>query len=97
MTMPADCETDAVRLRETLAKALARDGVLVDPAWRAAVEAVPRHRFVPGFYLPADERDEQGLTVWEPVTAELDHGRWLAAAEKVRRGGGSAMVVRPAR
>ena len=80
MTMPADCETDAVRLRETLAKALARNGVLVDPAWRAAVEAVPRHRFVPGFYLPADERDEQGLTVWEPVTAELDHGRWLAAA-----------------
>ena len=37
MTMPADCETDAVRLRETLAKALARNGVLVDPAWRAAV------------------------------------------------------------
>jgi gamma-glutamyltranspeptidase/glutathione hydrolase len=27
----------------------------------------------------------------------LPDGRWLAAAEKVRRGGGSAMVVRPAR
>ncbi|MFR0356243.1 gamma-glutamyltransferase [Streptomyces sediminimaris] len=27
----------------------------------------------------------------------LPGGRWLAAAEKVRRGGGSAMVVRPAR
>ncbi|WAZ25089.1 gamma-glutamyltransferase [Streptomyces cinnabarinus] len=26
----------------------------------------------------------------------LPHGKWLAAAEKVRRGGGSAMVVRPA-
>ncbi|WP_199831759.1 gamma-glutamyltransferase [Streptomyces sp. ERV7] len=26
----------------------------------------------------------------------LDDGRWVAAAEKVRRGGGSAMVVRPA-
>ncbi|MCV2457956.1 gamma-glutamyltransferase [Streptomyces sp. ICN988] len=25
----------------------------------------------------------------------LPHGKWLAAAEKVRRGGGSAMVVRP--
>lgn len=25
----------------------------------------------------------------------LPDGRWLAAAEKVRRGGGSAMVVRP--
>ncbi|MFF3489387.1 ATP-grasp peptide maturase system methyltransferase [Streptomyces sp. NPDC002701] len=80
MSMPADLETDSVRLREAMAKQLAADGVLVDPAWRQAVEAVPRHRFVPRFYLPADERDGQGLTVWEPVTAELDYGRWLAAA-----------------
>ncbi|MFF5715846.1 ATP-grasp peptide maturase system methyltransferase [Streptomyces buecherae] len=80
MTMPANLESDAVRLREAMAKALADDGVLPDPAWRAAVEAVPRHRFVPGFYLPADARDEQGLTVWEPTTAELGYGRWLAAA-----------------
>ncbi len=58
----------------------APDGALDDPAWRAAVEAVPRHRFVPGFYLPGEERDGQGLTVWQPVTAALDHGRWLAAA-----------------
>ncbi|MEU4652490.1 ATP-grasp peptide maturase system methyltransferase [Streptomyces sp. NPDC023723] len=77
---PADYETDAVRLREALARALADDGVLADPGWRAAVEKVPRHAFVPGFYLPADQRDEQGLTMWEPVTAESDHGRWLAAA-----------------
>ncbi|WP_055529292.1 ATP-grasp peptide maturase system methyltransferase [Streptomyces graminilatus] len=80
MSMPADLETDSVRLREAMAKGLVADGVLADPAWRQAVEAVPRHRFVPGFYLPADERDEQGLTVWEPVTAELDYSRWLAAA-----------------
>ncbi|MER5396084.1 methyltransferase domain-containing protein [Streptomyces sp. NPDC002599] len=80
MTMPADCETDAVRLRETMTKALAEDSALADPSWKEAVEAVPRHRFVPGFYLPADERDGQGLTIWEPVTAELDYGRWLAAA-----------------
>ncbi|MET8682461.1 ATP-grasp peptide maturase system methyltransferase [Streptomyces sp. NPDC004647] len=80
MTTPADLETDAARLREAMAKALVEDGVLTDPGWRAAVETVPRHRFVPGFYLPADERDGKGLTVWEPVTAELDYGRWLAAA-----------------
>ncbi|MFF8322918.1 ATP-grasp peptide maturase system methyltransferase [Streptomyces bobili] len=78
--MPADLEINAERLRETMAKALAADGVLAEPGWRAAIERVPRHRFVPGFYLPADERDEQGLTVWEPVTAESDYGRWLAAA-----------------
>lgn len=77
--MPADLETDATRLRETMAKALAGDGTLTDHGWRAAIERVPRHAFVPGFYLPAGERDAQGLTVWEPVTAELDYGRWLAA------------------
>ncbi|MDI6407462.1 ATP-grasp peptide maturase system methyltransferase [Streptomyces albus] len=79
MTMPADLESDAARLRETMAKDLAEDGILADSAWRAAVETVPRHQFVPGFYLPTDERDAHGLTVWEPVTAELDYGRWLAA------------------
>jgi protein-L-isoaspartate O-methyltransferase len=80
MTLPADPESDAAPLREAMTSALAEKGVLADPAWREAVQTVPRHRFVPGFYLPVDERDEQGLTVWEPVTAELDYGRWLAAA-----------------
>ncbi|WP_116209171.1 ATP-grasp peptide maturase system methyltransferase [Streptomyces olivoreticuli] len=77
-TMPSDA--DAARLRGAMAKALAEDSVLADPAWRQAVATVPRHRFVPGFYLPADRRDEQGLTTWEPVTAERDYARWLAAA-----------------
>jgi hypothetical protein len=39
--MPADLDTDAARLREAMAKALAEDGVLADPGWRAAVETVP--------------------------------------------------------
>ncbi|PNG21869.1 ATP-grasp peptide maturase system methyltransferase [Streptomyces cahuitamycinicus] len=80
MAMPADPENDAVSLRAAMVDALQQDDALADPAWRAAVEAVPRHRFVPGFYLPAGERDELGLRAWEPVTAELDYGRWLAAA-----------------
>ncbi|MBL1112533.1 ATP-grasp peptide maturase system methyltransferase [Streptomyces sp. 110] len=80
MTMPAGLETDAARLREAMTKTLATDGVPAGPAWYQAVGTVPRHRFVPGFYLPADERDGQGMTVWEPVTAEIDYGRWLAAA-----------------
>ncbi|MGW5391494.1 ATP-grasp peptide maturase system methyltransferase [Streptomyces koyangensis] len=78
--LPADQETDAPHLRHAMAEALVSDGALTDPGWRAAVERVPRHRFVPGFYLPADELDRQGLTVWEPVTPGLDYGRWLAAA-----------------
>ncbi|MFE9934700.1 ATP-grasp peptide maturase system methyltransferase [Streptomyces hirsutus] len=81
MTMPVDLETDAARLRGAMAEGLAARGFLEDPGWQAAVEAVPRHRFVPGFYLPADdESDRQGLTRWQPVTAALDHGHWLAAA-----------------
>lgn len=80
MTMPAGFETDAARLRESMARVLAANGALNDPSWRAAVEAVPRHRFVSGFYLPAGEPDADGLTVWEPVTAERDYDRWLAAA-----------------
>lgn len=79
-TMPTDVDADAARLRAAMTTALAEDGLLADPAWRQAVATVPRHRFVPGFYLPADTSDEYGLTVWEPVTAETDYGRWLAAA-----------------
>ena len=80
MTLPVDLDTDAARLRAIMAEDLAVRGVLDDPAWRLAVEAVPRHRFVPGFYLPGEERDGEGLPRWQPVTARLDHGRWLAAA-----------------
>ncbi|MFK0104840.1 ATP-grasp peptide maturase system methyltransferase [Streptomyces sp. NPDC091217] len=76
----SDLEVNAVRLRRQMAERLARDGSVDDPRWLAAVEEVPRHRFVPGFYLSAGDPDEHGLMVWEPVTAELDHGRWLAAA-----------------
>ncbi|MFF4576935.1 ATP-grasp peptide maturase system methyltransferase [Streptomyces sp. NPDC001373] len=80
MTTPADPENDAAPLRRAMASTLADTGVLADPAWRAAVEAVPRHRFVPGFYLPVGEPDPHGLTVWEPVTAALDYARWLASS-----------------
>ncbi|WP_371654096.1 MULTISPECIES: ATP-grasp peptide maturase system methyltransferase [unclassified Streptomyces] len=80
MATPADPEPDDVRLREAMANTLAEEGILADPTWRTAVSTVPRHRFVPGFYLPADERDANGLGIWKPVTAELDHRRWLAAA-----------------
>ncbi|MCO6009332.1 ATP-grasp peptide maturase system methyltransferase [Actinoallomurus purpureus] len=74
-------EAEATRLlRKALAESLAAEAVLPDAGWRSAVEKVPRHAFVPGFYLPADQLDENGLMVWEPVTAELDHARWLHAA-----------------
>lgn len=50
-----------------------------DPVWRRAVEAVPRQRFVPGFYADSGKRSEDGLTIWEPVTEATDRERWLRA------------------
>ncbi|MHA6618898.1 methyltransferase domain-containing protein [Pseudonocardia sp. DLS-67] len=54
-----------------LAQQLADRGVLNDPAWRAAVEAVPRHVFVPRFYRQRPDGE------WSETTA--DDGGWLDA------------------
>ncbi|MFC5183607.1 ATP-grasp peptide maturase system methyltransferase [Actinomadura harenae] len=71
----AGADAAAVPLRAALAENLAGQGVLDSPAWRSAVETVPRHRFVAGFYAPSGHAD--GLTVWEPVTARAAPARWL--------------------
>jgi methyltransferase of ATP-grasp peptide maturase system len=54
-----------------LAEHLVEDGVLGDPAWRAAFESVPRHVFVPRFYR---QRPDGG---WSETTSEDDG--WLDA------------------
>jgi methyltransferase of ATP-grasp peptide maturase system len=54
-----------------LADEIAADGVLQSPAWRDAVEATPRHLFVPRFYV--QKPDGQ----WTETTADDDG--WLAA------------------
>jgi methyltransferase of ATP-grasp peptide maturase system len=66
-TTATDWKARAHRLAERLADA----GVLDDPAWRAAVESVPRHVFVPRFYV------QQPGGEWSETTAE-SHG-WLDA------------------
>ncbi|MCX9191356.1 hypothetical protein C3Y87_08000 [Carbonactinospora thermoautotrophica] len=48
-----------------LAEELAKDGSLRTEPWRAALLAVPRHVFVPRFYLP---RNGPRGTEWVPVT-----------------------------
>ncbi|MEU9597639.1 ATP-grasp peptide maturase system methyltransferase [Streptomyces sp. NPDC048109] len=86
MTLSPDLDIDAGALRAAMVRGLAGAaadadaGFRVHPAWLGAAEKVPRHAFVPGFFLPGNEPDADGLTVWEPVTSRLDYGRWLAAA-----------------
>ncbi|GGQ02453.1 ATP-grasp peptide maturase system methyltransferase [Streptomyces mutabilis] len=79
MTLPTDIENDATALRSEMAKTIAEAGTAIAPAWLTTTEKVPRHAFVPGFYLPGAEPDAHGLTVWEPITAQLDYGHWLAS------------------
>jgi methyltransferase of ATP-grasp peptide maturase system len=76
----AGLDAAAEPLRAALAAQLVDQGLLNDPAWHRAVQTVPRHRFVPGFYAQTDRRDPDGLTVWEPVTAATDARAWLEAA-----------------
>jgi methyltransferase of ATP-grasp peptide maturase system len=58
-----------------LADALERQGAIRDPRWRAAVEAVPRHVFVPRFY---DTASDGGFAVVDGADpAQRD--AWLAA------------------
>jgi gamma-glutamyltranspeptidase/glutathione hydrolase len=58
---------------------------LYDSELRRSLEAIG-HSF--------RQNPEIGATT---AVQKLSGGKWLAAAEKVRRGGGSAMVVHPAR
>lgn len=60
---------DAGALRTELANQLLGDGVLRDPKWHKAFQAVPRHEFLPRFYRQRHSGD------WEPLTAS-DPG-WL--------------------
>jgi methyltransferase of ATP-grasp peptide maturase system len=73
-----DLDAAAVPLRTELGGHLTAE-LGLDGRWRHAVETVPRHRFVPGFYLCSDRAADNGLPLWEPVTAAIDPARWLTA------------------
>ncbi|MBT2468512.1 ATP-grasp peptide maturase system methyltransferase [Streptomyces sp. ISL-66] len=61
--------------RQALADRLEAAGAIRTPAWRKAVEAVPRELFLdPGVFLPAG-------TLWRPVTtAGTDSAEWTRTA-----------------
>lgn len=62
--------------RQDLADQLEAVGAIRTPAWRKAVEAVPRELFLaPGVFLPA------GVGVWRPVVAaDTDQAEWIRTA-----------------
>ncbi|MFI6207803.1 gamma-glutamyltransferase [Streptomyces sp. NPDC051041] len=93
---------------QTLTGFLDRGLPLVDAiaAPRASQRNAARTELEPGLYDSALRGQLEALGHSFRLNSEigaatgvqrLPDGRWLAAAEKVRRGGGSAMVVRPAR
>ncbi|MCJ1677282.1 methyltransferase domain-containing protein [Streptomyces sp. APSN-46.1] len=69
---------EARDLRETAHAAQVREltaaGVLVDPAWRAAFEAVPRHVFVPYFWTGRGAGHER---LWGEDPDPERRARWL--------------------
>jgi methyltransferase of ATP-grasp peptide maturase system len=75
---PDEIERAAVQLRHQLATNLAKDGHLRSPQWRAAVEAVPRHEFVPQFFNMVEGSSP---TLWEPIDPERSGAeQWLRLA-----------------
>lgn len=75
--MTADTLDEASELRHRLASELEHAGHIRSPEWRAAVEDVRRHEFLPAYFARSDS--ESGPTLWTPVHAEhADAKQWLA-------------------
>lgn len=76
---PDEVAREASGLRHQLAVRLELDGHIRTPQWRAAVEDVPRHEFIPEFFVRVDPAN--GPTLWDPTSADLSTPeRWLALA-----------------
>ncbi|MFF0017076.1 methyltransferase [Streptomyces sp. NPDC005374] len=62
-------------LRSQLVSELEADATLYSPEWRRAVEAVPRHVFLPEFFRDAPGTD--GVTEYTWVSRDRDPDEWL--------------------
>lgn len=70
------------QLRQQLADQLHEAGDLRSPQWRRAVEAIPRHLFIPEFFRPITT--PQGM-MWEPVTPKsIGTDEWMTLAYENR-------------
>ncbi|MFD3533442.1 methyltransferase domain-containing protein [Streptomyces sp. NPDC058664] len=65
------------RARRALVREIEAEGVLTDPAWRAAFADVPRHLFVPYYYAPGPGGYER---LWSGDPDPERQGRWLSGA-----------------
>ncbi|TCO65184.1 ATP-grasp peptide maturase system methyltransferase [Actinocrispum wychmicini] len=74
MSVRADIDDTAARLRSRLVRALVRGGTLADPRWRDAFLTVPRHAFLPRYFLQRAGRwaaVERGDPDWlNPIYAD---------------------------
>ncbi|MGW4706001.1 methyltransferase domain-containing protein [Streptomyces sp. NPDC004285] len=65
------------RERHALVREVEADGLLTDPAWRAAFAEVPRHLFVPYYYVSASGGYER---LWSGDPEPDRRERWLRGA-----------------
>ncbi|WP_249227338.1 methyltransferase domain-containing protein [Kutzneria sp. CA-103260] len=64
--MRADLEREARRLRGGMVDELVDEGLPLDPGWRAAFEAVPRHVFLPWLFEQLDNGSWKLITDSDP-------------------------------
>ncbi|NDZ82611.1 methyltransferase domain-containing protein [Streptomyces sp. SID10853] len=64
-------------LRAALVREIAESGALPDPAWRDAFAAVPRHLFVPYFFVDGEEGVGRRERLWGEDPDPERRRRWL--------------------
>ncbi|MFJ9826052.1 methyltransferase domain-containing protein [Streptomyces sp. NPDC101160] len=68
---------EGARARRALVREIEAYGALRDPAWRAAFAEVPRHLFVPSYYVPGPAGYER---LWSGDSDPARRARWLRGA-----------------
>lgn len=70
----ADTDAEADAAHQALVRDIVAQGGLTDPAWRAAFEQVPRHLFVPYYYVHGSRGYER---LWGEDPDPVRRRRWL--------------------
>ncbi|MET8676333.1 methyltransferase domain-containing protein [Streptomyces sp. NPDC004647] len=73
-------DVSAERARAALVRRIVANGGLTDPAWRAAFEEVPRHLFVPYYYVSYVSGESGFERLWRDAPDPRARARWLSGA-----------------